>query len=127
MVFPTPSIPCGVFRWTTRAYLLKHSLTILPTYQGVQGRVKLPFSQTTSKLYPKKEASTWGVAEASINDLIITKKRRKSNCKSQPQASIFNHLGGGPVIRTWNQEVCFFCGFRFESFNHLGGGPVIKT
>jgi hypothetical protein len=25
-----------------------------------------------------------------------------------------NHLGGGPVIRTWDQEVCFLCGLRFE-------------
>ena len=25
-----------------------------------------------------------------------------------------NHLGGGPVVRAWNQEVCFLCGLRFE-------------
>ena len=25
-----------------------------------------------------------------------------------------NHLGGGPVVRTWDQEVCFLCGFRFK-------------
>jgi hypothetical protein len=27
-----------------------------------------------------------------------------------------NHLGGGPVIRVWDQEVCFFCGLRFEPY-----------
>jgi hypothetical protein len=26
-----------------------------------------------------------------------------------------NHLGGGSVIRVWDQEVYFFCGFRFKS------------
>jgi hypothetical protein len=26
-----------------------------------------------------------------------------------------NHLGGGLVVRTWNQEVCSLCGLRFES------------
>jgi len=26
-----------------------------------------------------------------------------------------NHLGGGTVIRAWDQEVCSFCGLRFES------------
>jgi hypothetical protein len=25
-----------------------------------------------------------------------------------------NHLGGGSVVRAWDQEVCFFCGLRFE-------------
>jgi hypothetical protein len=25
-----------------------------------------------------------------------------------------NHLGGDPVIRAWNQEICSLCGFRFE-------------
>jgi len=25
-----------------------------------------------------------------------------------------NHLGGGSVVRAWNQEVCSLCGLRFE-------------
>jgi len=25
-----------------------------------------------------------------------------------------NHLGGGPVVRVWDQEVCSLCGLRFE-------------
>ena len=25
-----------------------------------------------------------------------------------------NHLGGGPVVRAWNQEICFLCGIRFK-------------
>jgi hypothetical protein len=25
-----------------------------------------------------------------------------------------NHLGGGPVVRAWDQEVCSLCGLRFE-------------
>jgi len=27
---------------------------------------------------------------------------------------IANYLGGGPVVRTWKQEVCSLYGFRFE-------------
>jgi hypothetical protein len=27
---------------------------------------------------------------------------------------ISNHLGNGPVIKTWDQEVCSLCGLRFE-------------
>jgi hypothetical protein len=27
---------------------------------------------------------------------------------------LFNYLGGGPVVRAWNQEVCSLCGLRFE-------------
>jgi hypothetical protein len=26
----------------------------------------------------------------------------------------WNYLGGGPVVRAWNQEVCSLCGLRFE-------------
>jgi hypothetical protein len=25
-----------------------------------------------------------------------------------------NHLGGGPVVKVWDQEVCSLCGLRFE-------------
>jgi len=25
-----------------------------------------------------------------------------------------NHLGGGPVVRVWDQEVCSLCGLKFE-------------
>ena len=25
-----------------------------------------------------------------------------------------NHLGGGLVVRAWDQEVCSLCGLRFE-------------
>jgi hypothetical protein len=25
------------------------------------------------------------------------------------------HLGGGSVVKVWNQEVCFLCDLRFES------------
>ena len=25
-----------------------------------------------------------------------------------------NHLGGGTVVKVWNQEVCSLCGLRFE-------------
>jgi hypothetical protein len=26
----------------------------------------------------------------------------------------YNHLGGGQVVRVWDQEVCSFCGLKFE-------------
>jgi hypothetical protein len=25
-----------------------------------------------------------------------------------------NHLDGSPIVRVWDQEVCFLCGLRFE-------------
>ena len=25
-----------------------------------------------------------------------------------------NYLGGGPVVKVWDQKVCFLCGLRFE-------------
>jgi hypothetical protein len=28
-----------------------------------------------------------------------------------------NHLGGGPVVKTWDQEVCSLCGLRFEPYS----------
>ena len=33
-----------------------------------------------------------------------------------------NHLGGGPVVRAWNQEVCSLCGLRFEPCGCLYDG-----
>jgi hypothetical protein len=27
-----------------------------------------------------------------------------------------NHLGGGLVVKTWDQEVCSLCGLRFEPY-----------
>ena len=27
---------------------------------------------------------------------------------------VCNHLGGEPVVRVWDQEVCSLCGLRFE-------------
>ena len=32
----------------------------------------------------------------------------------QVKTIICNHLGGGPVVRAWDQEVCSLCGLRFE-------------
>jgi hypothetical protein len=28
-----------------------------------------------------------------------------------------NYIGGVSVIRIWDQEICFFCGFRFEFYS----------
>jgi hypothetical protein len=33
---------------------------------------------------------------------------------SQSKYTKYNHLGGGSVIKVWNQEVCSLCGLRFE-------------
>jgi hypothetical protein len=35
---------------------------------------------------------------------------------------IFNHLGGGPVVKAWDQEVCSLCGLRFEPCGCLYDG-----
>jgi hypothetical protein len=33
-----------------------------------------------------------------------------------------NHLGGGPVVRAWDQEVCSLCGLRFEPYGYSYDG-----
>jgi hypothetical protein len=33
-----------------------------------------------------------------------------------------NHLGGDPMVQTWDQEVCFFCGLKFESCDYSYDG-----
>jgi hypothetical protein len=33
-----------------------------------------------------------------------------------------NHLGGGPVVKTWDQEACSLCGLRFEPCGCLYDG-----
>jgi hypothetical protein len=38
----------------------------------------------------------------------------KSHTKPNNKNDIYNHLGGGPVVRAWDQEVCSLCSFRFE-------------
>ena len=51
-----------------------------------------------------------------------------------------NYLGGDPVVKAWDQEVCFLCDLRFKpcgrqylipsilkQINHLGGGPMVRT
>ena len=35
---------------------------------------------------------------------------------------LLNHLGGGPVVRVWDQEVCFLYGLRFELCGYLYDG-----
>jgi hypothetical protein len=35
---------------------------------------------------------------------------------------IFNYLGGGPVVKVWDQEVCSICGFRFKPCGCLYDG-----
>lgn len=29
-----------------------------------------------------------------------------------------NHLGGGLMVRAWDQKICFFCDFKFESCDY---------
>ena len=33
-----------------------------------------------------------------------------------------NYLGGGPVVKAWDQKVCSLCGLRFESCGCLYDG-----
>jgi hypothetical protein len=35
---------------------------------------------------------------------------------------IGNHLGGGPVVRVWDQEVYSLCGLKFEPYGCLYDG-----
>jgi hypothetical protein len=39
---------------------------------------------------------------------------RDVSCHGWRITSDSNHLGGGPVVRAWDQEVCSLCGLRFE-------------
>jgi hypothetical protein len=34
--------------------------------------------------------------------------------RGEKEIRIDNHLGGGLVVRAWDQDVCSFCGLRFE-------------
>jgi len=36
-----------------------------------------------------------------------------TTCTEQ-ESDGYNHLDNGLVVKVWDQEVCFFCGFRFE-------------
>jgi hypothetical protein len=36
------------------------------------------------------------------------------NCHKVKYLRENNHLGGDPVVKVWDQEVCFLCGLRFE-------------
>ena len=33
-----------------------------------------------------------------------------------------NHLGGGSIIRVWDQEICSLCGLRFEPCSYSYNG-----
>jgi hypothetical protein len=33
-----------------------------------------------------------------------------------------NHLGGGPVIKAWDQEVCSLCDLKFEPYSYSYDG-----
>ena len=50
-------------------------------------------------------------------DKINKKQNRVKNGLYQLNdlSKCFVPLGGGPVVRVWDQEVCSLCGFRFES------------
>jgi len=49
-------------------------------------------------------------------DKINKKQNRVKNGLYQLNdlSKCFVPLGGGPVVRVWDQEVCSLCGFRFE-------------
>jgi len=36
---------------------------------------------------------------------------------------VLNYLGGGPVVRAWDQEVCSLCDLRFELCDCSYNGP----
>ena len=46
--------------------------------------------------------------------LLFFKFSLRSEYISVSKTIIYNNLGGGTVIRTWDQEVCSLCDFRFE-------------
>jgi hypothetical protein len=40
--------------------------------------------------------------------------QHKRTQRGRSELRICNHLGGGPVVRAWDQEICSLCGLRFE-------------
>jgi hypothetical protein len=56
-----------------------------------------------------------------INDLETIKNNKEIQIQNQVITPYMqnsmqnNHLGGGPVVRAWDQEVCSLCDLRFES------------
>jgi len=52
-----------------------------------------------------------------IANILKSKKKKKHKKWIKTIISkdnLLNHLGGGPIIRAWDQEDCFLCGFMFE-------------
>ena len=41
-----------------------------------------------------------------VEDIYFSKRKSKNKTR--------NYLGGGLVVKAWDQEVCFFYGLRFE-------------
>ena len=42
------------------------------------------------------------------------RKVKKTNLTPRNISKTINHLGGGPVVRAWDQEVCSLCGLKFK-------------
>ena len=69
------------------------------TWNGLSGKVTHPATVIINSLLPA-EREYWSHTLASQPSLL--------------ESVHFNHLGGGPMVKTWDQEVCFLCGLRFE-------------
>ena len=50
-----------------------------------------------------------------ISQLTFACKKKKKPSKINFLGDSPNFLGGGPVVRVWDQEVCSLYGLRFES------------
>jgi hypothetical protein len=46
----------------------------------------------------------------------------KNNTNKDQTSMHFNHLGGHPVVRVLDQEICFLCGIRFEPYGYSYDG-----
>jgi len=42
------------------------------------------------------------------------KRKKKKKRFAKIYNAFDNHVGGGSVVRVWDQEICFFCGLRFK-------------
>jgi hypothetical protein len=78
------------------------------------GLIHLPVSYVNSQTHASRP-SVVGKKTISPSNVQLA-----SNSKNK--IFFYDYLGGGPVVKIWDQDVCSLCSFRFESCSCLYDG-----